>query len=159
MAVNCGWSPGVASTWGGLTATFATGVFSTVSVAMPDFPFELAAICVVPNATPVTTPVADTVATLAFCVDQWTSAPEMTLPLASSTIACNGTCAPTDTDAVGGSTATDATSPPCTRSVVALLHDATATAIIHAAVRRRVVFRSKVLRMFIYPAAVRRTPV
>src|SRR5512146_614531 len=62
MAVSGVCAPGVASMWFGRTTTFATGVFCTVIAAMPDLPLALAAICVVPSASPVTTPVLDTLA-------------------------------------------------------------------------------------------------
>src|SRR5262249_44526014 len=54
--------PGEASTCGGVTTTLATGVRSTVIVATPDLPFTLAATCVEPSATPVTTPAVEIVA-------------------------------------------------------------------------------------------------
>jgi hypothetical protein len=53
----------VASIRLGRTVTVATGVFCTVIAAIPDFPFALAATCVVPTATPVTTPDEETLAT------------------------------------------------------------------------------------------------
>ncbi len=67
VAESCACTPGAASTCGGVTTTLATGVFSTVIVAIPDLPFTLAATCVDPSATPVTTPVLEIVAMLGFC--------------------------------------------------------------------------------------------
>jgi hypothetical protein len=65
-AESAAWVPGAASMCGGVTTTLATGVFSTVIVATPDFPFTLAATCVEPSATPVTMPALEIVATFGF---------------------------------------------------------------------------------------------
>jgi hypothetical protein len=80
VAENCACPPGAASTCGGVTTMLATGVFSTVIVAIPDLPFALAATCVDPRATPVTTPELEIVAMLGFWTDQKTSAPVIVFP-------------------------------------------------------------------------------
>ena len=87
VAESCACPPGAASTCGGVTTTLATGVFSTVIVAIPDLPFTLAATCVDPSATPVTTPVLEIVAMLGFWTDQWTSVAVIVRPLGSWTSA------------------------------------------------------------------------
>ena len=66
-AESCVRTPGAASTCGGVTTMLVTGVFSTVIIAIPDVPFTLAATCVDPSATPVTSPALETVAMLESC--------------------------------------------------------------------------------------------
>ncbi len=94
---------------GGATMTDATGVVLTVSVTEPLFPSDVAVICAVPAATPVTTPWASTVATagspLAYVMTRLVS----TLPLASLGTAVSGAWAPTVTTGPGGSSVTLAT--------------------------------------------------
>ena len=59
----------------------------TVTVDVPDFPAHVAVIVADPAATPVTTPLELTVATLELLVDQVMVCPVITLPLASFTVA------------------------------------------------------------------------
>ena len=62
MPVSGVFTPGTASMRLGRTVTVTTGVFCTVIAAIPDLPFAFAATCVVPTATPVTTPDEETLA-------------------------------------------------------------------------------------------------
>src|SRR2546425_5860360 len=77
--------------------------------AVPLCPSEVAVIVAAPAATPLTRPLALTVATEAFEVVHVTVRPVSVLPLASFTVAVSGTVWPTCTDAVAGLTVTDAT--------------------------------------------------
>ena len=56
------------------------GVDVTVTVALPDFPAHIAVIVAEPAATPVTTPLAFTVAAAVLLLDQLTLCPLITLP-------------------------------------------------------------------------------
>jgi hypothetical protein len=89
-------SPTVAPTFieavGGETVTVVTtgtggGDAVTVTLDVPDFPAQVAVIVADPAATPVTTPLALTVATAELLVDQVTVCPVITLPEASFTVA------------------------------------------------------------------------
>src|SRR2546427_46285 len=93
----------------GLTVTDATGTVLTVIVAVPLCPSEVAVIVAEPAATPVTSPLALTVATAGLPLDQPIVRPESELPFASFGVAASGTVWPTCTDAVAGFTVTDAT--------------------------------------------------
>ena len=84
VAVSCVVLPTVASTRFGRSTTFATGVFVTVIVAMPDFPSALAATCVEPMANPVTTPAAETLTIFGSCTVHVTEAPGPPSPLRPS---------------------------------------------------------------------------
>src|SRR2546422_404295 len=99
------WIPAVA----GLTLTDATGTGFTVTAALPVFPSLVAVIVTAPAATPVTSPVEDTVATAGALDVQVTDRPESTLPAASFSVAVSCTVAPTSTTAVTGLITTDAT--------------------------------------------------
>jgi hypothetical protein len=72
---------------GGVTVTLATGGGSTVIVASPDLPLELAATCVEPGASAVTTPPGDTVAILLSRTDQRTTVPVTRFPSSSWIVA------------------------------------------------------------------------
>jgi hypothetical protein len=135
VAESCACTPGAASTCGGVTTTLATGVFSTVIVAIPDLPFTLAATCVDPSATPVTTPVLEIVAMLGFWTDQKTSVAGIVFPPPSWTSAWSGICEPTETVVAGGVIDTDATSIVVTTSL-ATTHAAMAAVVIQTATRR-----------------------
>src|SRR2546428_12402665 len=76
--------------------------------AGPLCPPEAAGLAAAPAATPLTRPLALTVATEAFEVVHVTVRPVSVLPLASFTVAVSGTVWPTCTDAVAGVTGTDA---------------------------------------------------
>src|SRR5439155_13297291 len=93
----------------GLTATDATGTLDTVTAAVPLFPSLAAVIVAAPALTPVTIPLADTVATPLLPLDQVTVRPVSGLPLASFGVAASCTACPTDTLADAGLTLTDAT--------------------------------------------------
>src|SRR2546426_7306312 len=99
------WIPAVA----GLTLTDATGTGFTVTAALPVLPSLVAVIVTAPAATPVTSPVEDTVATAGALDVQVTDRPESTLPAASFSVAVSCTVAPTSTTAVTGLITTDAT--------------------------------------------------
>src|SRR5256885_11061732 len=90
----------------------------------------------VPTATPVTTPLADTVASAAFDLVQLITRPLSTFPAASLGVAVSCTVAPTNTFAVAGLTVTDATGtvdtvtaavPLCPSLVAVIVTDPTAT--------------------------------
>src|SRR6184192_1602847 len=89
----------------GLTVTDATGTRFTVTAAVPRCPSLVAVLA----ATPVTSPVEDTVATAGVPDAQVTDRPESTLPAASFRVVVSCTVAPTSTTAVAGLTVTDAT--------------------------------------------------
>jgi hypothetical protein len=59
----------------------------TVTLAVPNFPAQVAVIVAKPAATPVTTPFAFTIAAAVLSLDQLTVCPLMTLPCASFTVA------------------------------------------------------------------------
>jgi hypothetical protein len=65
------------------TLTVATGTGTTVAVALPLFPSLVAVITAVPGATAVTTPSAETEATVGVAEDQVTTRPVSTAPLPS----------------------------------------------------------------------------
>src|SRR5438876_735282 len=93
----------------GLTVTDATGTRFTVTAAVPRCPSLVAVIVAALAATPVTSPVEDTVATAGVPDAQVTDRPESTLPAASFRVVVSCTVAPTSTTAVAGLTVTDAT--------------------------------------------------
>src|SRR3989449_3632690 len=93
----------------GLTATEATGTLVTVIAAVPLWPSLAAVIVAAPALTPVTRPLADTVATAVLPLDQLTVRPVSGLPFASFGVAASCTVCPTNTLAVVGLTATEAT--------------------------------------------------
>src|SRR3989475_3733974 len=93
----------------GLTVTEATGTLDTVTAAVPLCPSLVAVIVAALAATPVTSPVEDTVATAGVPDAQVTDRPESTLPAASFRVVVSCTVAPTSTTAVAGLTVTDAT--------------------------------------------------
>src|SRR6266487_5381529 len=93
----------------GLTATDATGTLDTVTAAVPVCPSLAAVIVAAPALTPVTRPLAATVATAVLPLDQLTVRPVNGLPFASFGVAASCTVCPTDTPADVGLTTTDAT--------------------------------------------------
>src|SRR2546427_8198669 len=109
VAVSCTVWPTCTDAVAGLTVTDATGTVLTVIVAVPLCPSEVAVIVAEPAATPVTSPLALTVATAGLPLDQAIVRPESELPFASFGVAASGTVWPTCTDAVAGFTVTDAT--------------------------------------------------
>ena len=76
---------------------------------MPLFPSLVAVIVVLPAATAVTTPCADTVATAVFELDHVTARPFNTLPTASLSVAVSCVVCPTDIESGLGVTVTVAT--------------------------------------------------
>jgi len=109
------------------TATVGTGARCTVMVPIPDFPATLAETCVVPGATPVTTPSSEILATLASWTDQKTSASVSVLPAVSCTTALSDRRPPIETEDADGDTATVATSRGVDTSFSELLHAAIAS--------------------------------
>src|SRR6266516_2941721 len=109
VAVRCTVWPICTDAVAGLTVTAATGTLVTVIVAVPLCPSEVAVIVADPAATPVTRPLALTVATAVLPLAQVMVRPESGLPFASFGVALSCTVWPTCTDAVAGLTVTDAT--------------------------------------------------
>src|SRR5438876_10018872 len=109
VAVSCTVCPTATLGAAGLTATEATGTMVTVTVAVPFFPSLVAVSVAVPAATPVTRPLADTVATAGALLAQVTTRPISAEPFASFGVAVSCTVCPTRTLAVAGVTATEAT--------------------------------------------------
>src|SRR2546425_8189742 len=99
------WIPAVA----GLTLTDATGTGFTVTAALPVVPSLVAVIVTAPAATPVTTPVEETVAVAGALDAHVIARPESTVPAASFGLATSCTLAPTSTSAVAGLITTEAT--------------------------------------------------
>src|SRR5438552_1975726 len=108
-ALSCVVAPTKTFAVAGLTVTEATGTLDTVTAAVPLCPSLVAVIVAAPAATPVTSPVEDTVATAGVPDAQVTDRPESTLPAASFRVVVSCTVAPTSTTAVAGLTVTDAT--------------------------------------------------
>src|SRR5206468_1280272 len=109
VAVSCTvWPTGTDAVLG-LTVTDATGTVLTVIVAVPLCPSEVAVIVTEPAATPVTNPLALTVATAVLPLAQVIVRPESELPFASFGAAASCIVWPTCTVAVAGLTVTDAT--------------------------------------------------
>src|SRR3989454_191350 len=86
----------------GLTTTVATGMLDTVIAAVPLWPSLVAVIVADPTATPVTRPLAETVATAPLLVVQVTVRPLSRLPFASLRMAVSGTAPPTNTSGPAG---------------------------------------------------------
>ena len=95
----------------GATVTEATGAGGTVTViaAVPLLPSLVAVTVAEPAATPVTTPLDETVAIPVLELDHVTARPESTAPFASYAVAVSCAVCPTLTLAVAGETLTDAT--------------------------------------------------
>src|SRR6266704_1218843 len=93
----------------GLSVTDATGTLDTVTTAVALCPSLVAVIVADPSATPVTTPLADTVATALLLVVQVTTRPLSVLPLASLRVAVSCTVPPTYRFGAAGLTVTAAT--------------------------------------------------
>src|SRR5437588_622316 len=93
----------------GATETDATGTRFTITAALPVLPSLVAVIVTAPPTTPVTSPPADTVATVGALDAHVTERPVSTLPAASLVVAASCTRVPTSTVAVTGVIATAAT--------------------------------------------------
>src|SRR6266516_6034893 len=136
VALSCTVRPTWTDAVAGFTVTDATGTVLTVIVAVPLCPSEIAVIVAEPAATPVTSPLALTVATAVLPLAQVIVRPVRVLPFASLGVAASCTVWPTCTDAVAGFTVTDATgtvltvmvAPPlCPSDVAAIVADPAAT--------------------------------
>src|SRR3989449_1227992 len=109
VAVSCTACPTPALTVAGLTLTDATGMGFTVTAALPVVPSLVAVIVTAPAATPVTSPVEETVAVAGALEAHVIARPESTVPAASFGLATSCTLAPTSTSAVAGLITTEAT--------------------------------------------------
>src|SRR6266853_1347448 len=109
IAVSCTACPTPALTVAGLTLTDATGMGFTVTAALPVVPSLVAVIVTAPAATPVTSPVEETVAVAGALEAHVIARPESTVPAASFGLATTCTLAPTSTSAVAGLITTEAT--------------------------------------------------
>src|SRR2546422_2630569 len=112
VAVSCTVWPTCTDAVAGFTVTEATGTVLTVIVAEPLCPSLVAVIVDEPAGTPVTSPLALTVAPAGLPLAQVTVRPPRGLPFASLGGAASGTVWPPCTDAVAGVTLT---APPGTR--------------------------------------------
>src|SRR6266849_3506611 len=108
VAVSCTVWPTSTVGVGGATVTDATGGM-TVSAAVPGCPSLVAVIVAEPAATPVTSPVGLTVATVALLVVHVTVRPVSTLLAASLVVAVSCAVPASPIVAIGGETVTDAT--------------------------------------------------
>src|SRR5438132_4685965 len=109
VAVSCTVCPTAMFAAAGLTLTDATGTRLTVTAALPAFPSLVAVIVADPAAAPVTSPLADTVATAQALDVQATARPVSTLPAASLSVAVSCAAPPSRMTAVTGPITTDAT--------------------------------------------------
>jgi len=89
VAVSCTVVPATRLAIAGVTVTEATGTFVTVMAAVPLFPSLAAVIVAEPAATPLTNPLAETVAMAALLVAQVTTRPLRAVPFASFGVAVN----------------------------------------------------------------------
>jgi hypothetical protein len=90
----------------GATATLATGMLVTVTAELPLLPSLVAVTVAVPEATPVTTPLDETVATPVLLDDHTTVRSSTVTPFASFTVTVKAVVCPAVTLAVAGVTAT-----------------------------------------------------
>ena len=109
VAVSWTACPTAALTVAGLRLTDATGTTLTVTAALPVTPSLVAVIVTAPAATPVTSPVDETVAVAGALDTQVIARPDSTAPAASFGLAASCTLAPTSTSAVAGLITTEAT--------------------------------------------------
>jgi len=109
VAVSCTVLPATIVADPGLTDTDATGTSATVTDDVPFCPSLVAVIVAAPTATPVTTPLALTVAAAGLLDAHVTTRPDSGVPLASCGVAVSCTVCPTCRVAVAGLTVTDAT--------------------------------------------------
>ncbi len=91
VAVSCTVCPAVTLTDAGLTLTDATGTGVTVTVAVPVLVSLVAVIVVEPAATPVTSPLPFTVATVALLLPHVTTRPASAVPFVSRGVAVSWT--------------------------------------------------------------------
>src|SRR2546430_1043189 len=111
VAVSCTVAPMSRVAIAGVTVTVATGTFVTVMAAVPLFPSLAAVIVAEPAATPLTKPLAETVAMAALLVAQVTTRPLRAVPFASFGVAVNWVVAPTVTRSVDRRAGTEGTAP------------------------------------------------
>ena len=109
FAVSCAACPAATLSVAGLILTDATGTTFTVTAALPVLPSLVAVIVTAPAATPVTSPVAETVAVAGALDAQVIARPGSTVPPASFGLATSCALAPTSTSAVAGLITTEAT--------------------------------------------------
>jgi phage terminase large subunit-like protein len=109
VAVSCTVPPTRILGAAGVTATAATGMIVTVIEAVPLLPSLVAVSVALPAATPVTSPLAETLATPGALLAHVTRRPVKALPFASLGVAVNWAVCPMRTVAAAGLTATDAT--------------------------------------------------
>ncbi|OLC72098.1 MAG: hypothetical protein AUH78_16705 [Gemmatimonadetes bacterium 13_1_40CM_4_69_8] len=111
VAASCIVCPAGSVADAGVTATDTTGTATglTVIADPPLLPSDVAVIVAAPAATPVTSPLAFTVATAVLLLDQPIARPDSGLPLASLGVAASCTVWPACTVADAGVTPTDAT--------------------------------------------------
>src|SRR3989441_59933 len=109
VAVSWTVPPGCMLTDAGVTATDATGTAVTVTAAVPVFPSLVAVIVAAPAATPLTSPLALTVATAWLLLVHVTARPLNGPPFASFGVAASCAVCPTCSASVVGVTSTDAT--------------------------------------------------
>src|SRR2546422_1750695 len=140
VAVSCTVAPTKTDPVAGLTLTDATGTLVTVMPALPLFPSLVAVITAEPVANAVTSPLASTLATLDWLVDQSTARPESALPAKSSGVAVSCTICPTCVVPEGGVTTTWATGVPVSTDLGSSqdwMASVTATVVAKRATRRR----------------------
>src|SRR6266550_7151538 len=109
VTVSCTVPPTGRVAGAGLTTTVATGTSATVTVALPVRPSLMAVIVAVPTAPPVTSPLADTDATVGALEVHVTARPVSALPAESFGVAASCTVCPTPMLADAGATCTEAT--------------------------------------------------
>src|SRR2546426_503298 len=105
-AASCTAPPTITTAVAGLTPTDATGTFATPIAADALSPSLVAVIVVVPAATPVTRPAAETVAMAGLELAHVTARPTSTFPAASLGVVVSCTAPPTYTFAAAGLTTT-----------------------------------------------------
>jgi hypothetical protein len=109
-ALSCSVDPWKIVAVAGVTTTDVTGdALSTVTVAVPTRPSLVAVMTALPDATPVTSPVAETVTAVGVPEAHVTVRPARTAPAALLVVAVSWAVAPTAIELVGGVTATDDT--------------------------------------------------
>src|SRR6266850_395542 len=109
VAVSCVVLPASTAAEAGLTVTEATGTLETVIAAVPVTPSQVAVMVAEPAATPVTNPLASTVATPVWSLDQVTTRPESGSPWASFSVAVRLVVPAVEMVAEVGLTTTEAT--------------------------------------------------
>src|SRR5260370_1123951 len=108
-AESCSVAPTNTLAGAGLTVTLATGTFSTVMADVPLIPSLVTVIVAEPAATPVTTPLALTVATAVLLLPHVTTRPARATPFTSFGVAVSCCVAPTSRLVAAGLTVTLAT--------------------------------------------------